>query len=541
AVHRHRIPSPHGTQESLVEYDRRRSVKETLLEEVVQTCVETADAARMIRSSMAHPPAARMAQPWEPFAEEAIAALVRGDAAGVRRVWPKLLGSLSDQPLLYVALARGGEPRQIADTRNLHHVLRRLLSGLPRLGLLPETCRLLETVAEREAAQLRDRRHPMGPGAITEFDALFEVGCKAIVRCLVISSADWIGRRKPKDGPQAFSRRADTGLVDCLEEVVELLLRCWLVHSRRVRLSVLEGVTDPQQWRGLKQFIETYGGDLFTQQFLSLGNVRGILHQGVAEYLEMLREEAESEEPIRLVADLDAAIEPDKAAHWLSVALEAVLENYGEYVDYNSITTQSDRGEMLYTLLDFLRLRAHYERLAWNLRPVMLAHQVLVRCNREAAAGIWRRAVASRTAPMAEDHLARFEQLCKKYGMHLPSIAQRLSERFVRPMEIDQLCALMRPAVAELRENRADAALRRFEEEIDRFTAQPSGAGYELPGWLDALERELDQVGYETPAEDQESFDPNLPFPQVRLSRPEARQQIQRMIAEAPKWQLGDD
>ena len=39
----------------------------------------------------------------------------------------------------------------------------------------------------------------------------------------------------------------------------------------------------------------------------------------------------------------------------------------------------SDRGEMLYTLLDFLRLRADYDRLAWNLRPVVLAHEVLVR------------------------------------------------------------------------------------------------------------------------------------------------------------------
>ena len=150
-------------------------------------------------------------------------------------------------------------------------------------------------------------------------------------------------------------------MVDCLEEAVEVLLRCWLVHSRRVRLSVLESVADPQQWRGLKQFIENYGGDLFTQQFLNLGNVRGILHQGVAEYLQTLLEEPEPQEPLRLVADLDATIAPDEAAHWLSVALEAVAENYGEYVDYNSITTQSDRGEMLYTLLDFLRLRAHYE------------------------------------------------------------------------------------------------------------------------------------------------------------------------------------
>ena len=44
AVHRYRIPPPRGTQESLVEYDRRRGVKEMLIEQIIATCVETADA-----------------------------------------------------------------------------------------------------------------------------------------------------------------------------------------------------------------------------------------------------------------------------------------------------------------------------------------------------------------------------------------------------------------------------------------------------------------------------------------------------------------
>ena len=43
-----------------------------------------------------------------------------------------------------------------------------------------------------------------------------------------------------------------------------------------------------------------------------------------------------------------------------------MVENYSEYMDYNSTTTQSDRGDMLYTLLDFLRLQASYNRVAWN-------------------------------------------------------------------------------------------------------------------------------------------------------------------------------
>ena len=44
-----------------------------------------------------------------------------------------------------------------------------------------------------------------------------------------------------------------------------------------------------------------------------------------------------------------------EAIDQLTLAIESVVENYREYRDYNSTTTQSDRGEMLFTLLDFLR------------------------------------------------------------------------------------------------------------------------------------------------------------------------------------------
>src|SRR5208337_3918176 len=101
----------------------------------------------------------------------------------------------------------------------------------------------------------------------------------------------------------------------------------------------------------------------------------------------------------------------EEAVRWLSVAMEAVVENYSEYIDYNSTTTQSDRGDMLYTLLDYLRLRASYDRIAWNLLPVILAHEVLVRGGHEEAADAWRAGVAQRMADHADDHLKRFARL----------------------------------------------------------------------------------------------------------------------------------
>jgi hypothetical protein len=536
SVHHYRVPPPRGTHESLVEYDRRRSLKETLLEEIIEACVETGDAARMIRASMAHPPAMAETDPWERQAGQILGAVLHGDVAGVRRAWPKLLGILDKQPLLYVALGRGGNPQRIVASRGLQYVLRRLLICLPRLGLLSEACRLLETAQRMEAG------HPVGPGAITEFDRVFEIGCQAITQCLVVSSAAW-GRKK-KAGPAtspSFSRRADGQLIQCLEQVIEGLLRCWLMHSHGVRLSVLETVGDPERWRHLKQFIERYGGDLFTQHFMNLGNLRGILHQGVSEYLQTLAENADPEDACRLLDDLDGAIAPDEAAHWLGIAIEAVVENYGEYVDYNSITTQSDRGDMLYTLLDFLRLRANYDRLAWNLRPVALAHQVLMRCGREGAAEIWRRAVAERTSPIAGEHLKRFNRLCKKYGMRLPSIAEHLGERFIRPLEIDRLCALLRPAIDEIRGGRPPASLRQLEEHIARFTEEPAGAGFELPSWLEALEQEMERIQWQVVEDDQETLDPLIRLPQVQLSRAEVEEQIEQLLGDVTRWTFGEN
>jgi hypothetical protein len=519
AVYRYRIPPPRGSQESLVEYDRRRGLKETLLEQVIATMVEVSDAGRLIRAVMDRPPPPDDKDPWQQPLEGVFRSLLGGDAAAIRKKWRDLRAALSQQPLLYVALARGGNPRRIVASRSLQVMLRRLLGYLPRLGLLRETAQLIETVQEMEMT------HPVGAGAITEFDQLFQIGCKSIVRAVVAAAGKW---RQPK---AAAPLGRDAELIGFLEQVAEALLRCWLVHSRGVRLSVLETVHDKSRWRELKSFIQRYGRDLFTQRFMNLGNLRAIHHQGVDAYLQALLDESDSEEQFQLLTELDGPLPRDDAVRWLAIAIEAVIENYAEYVDYNSTTTQSDRGDMLYTLLDYLRLRSSYDRVAWNLQPVVLTHEVLVRAGRDAAAQAWRNAVAERTADIADDHLKRFARLNRKYGMRLPSIAQRLDEQFIRPLEVDQLRALVRPAMEELQaaprqqSAAAEGAFRRLEEAVARFTQDVSGAGFDLPAWLEALQEEVDRVESEA-AEDDELPGPELPVPQVNLSCAEVRRQV---------------
>ncbi len=539
AVARYRIPPPRGTQEALVEFERRRSVKEMLLEQIIAACVESADAVRLIRAVMDHHEETEGEEPWEAPAEAALTAVLRGDADGVRKVWRKLISALGKQTLLYVALARGGRPQRIVASRGLQAVLRRLLAYLPRLGLLRETMQLITTIQEMET------NHPVGPGAITEFDQMFKLGCRAIVRSLVYSAENWSGAETVEAvasptgvTASSVSASSDNELIAFLEQATEALLRAWLVHSRGVRLSVLESVSEPSNrraWTDLKRFIEQYGGDLFTQRFMNHGNLRGILHQGVDAWLTSLIEEPDEEEHFRLLDDLDTRVSREDAVRWLSVAMESVVENYSEYIDYNSTTTQSDRGDMLYTLLDYLRLRASYDRVAWNLLPVILAHEVLVRGGYEEAADVWRAAVAERTASIADDHLKKFARLNRKYGMRLPSIADRLGERFVRPLLVDRLCALIEPAMDEApSRSHAPAAagdatsFPRLEAGLEEFTREVSGAGFDVPSWLEVLEGEVDRVLSDS-AEEDELPDPELPVPHVRLSREEARREVQAM------------
>jgi len=311
-------------------------------------------------------------------------------------------------------------------------------------------------------------------------------------------------------------------LVDALQDLTEAQLRRWLNHSRTLRLSVAERLTDPADWKKFVAFVERYGADLFTQMFLNISNLRAISHQRTSVWLKNLEDNDDAQD-LKLIRELGKQVTRDDAARWLSIAIEAVVENYREYRDYNTTTTHSDHGEMLYSLVDFLRLRAEYDRVAWNLKPVVMAHEILVRQNRPAAAEMWQQALAERTAEAADLNLARFEKLCDEYGIRLASIAERLNERFTRPLAIDRVRALIRPAMEAVGSG-DPTAFAALEAEIESLSREPAGAGLDVPDWLTALEDEVSMV--RCAKRHHESGDEALRLVQVRLSWEELQEQL---------------
>jgi len=525
-VHAYRIPTPMGDHDSMLEYDRRRVVKESLLERIIETGVEMAVACRLLavaevtantEAAAASESTPTVASSGEESQEEqlfiaTIAAISSRDLEAVRRRTAELIEVLADAPLLYVPLGKGGDPQTIVSVRVRQRGIQDLQKCLPRLGLIVEARQIMEMAREME------RNNPVGPGAVTEFDELFKIGYKALVECVVASAESW-------DGVGDDDHPANAQLVASLEQLTESLLVNWLAHSRTLRLSVMEKVNDKQAWNRLVGFVERYGADLFTQRFLNLGNVRAILHQGAEGWLTQLKIDCPMGVEIRLLDELDGAISVAEAADHLMLVLEAIVENYSEYRDYNSTTTQSDRGELVYTLLDFLRLRARYDRVCWNLKPVVLAHQILVRKGHQRAAQMWRRALRERISVEADKYERKLTDLQHKYAMQMPSIADRIGERFVRALTIDRVCALVKPAMAEARCGGESDSFNSLKRETEFLTLVPSGVGFDVPAWLVALEDEVERV--RLPEWERDDYDElRVWVPPIRLSHDEIQAQL---------------
>src|SRR5262249_41632286 len=146
-------------------------------------------------------------------------------------------------------------------------------------------------------------------------------------------------------------------LVKLLEELTGPFLALWVEHTRTLRLSALEMLRRDGDWRTLEVVIQRYGGDLFHARSLTPAKPRGILHRGVGPYLDYLRDNPDPLHPVRLIDDLEKVSGPEaaklrgEAVELLQFIFQVVIENYEEYKDYNSTTSQSDYGENLHVLL----------------------------------------------------------------------------------------------------------------------------------------------------------------------------------------------
>jgi hypothetical protein len=271
----------------------------------------------------------------------------------------------------------------------MQSVVRFLLRELPRMGMLFETCRVLQT-----AFQMERRWRPDGQ-AITEFDRLFDLALRNVLEEVIRSARTW--------GDEETRTEI---LIDAIGDIVEPFQDLWLDHSRTMRISSVDGLRDNDDWLDLADFIREYGGDLLHASQLTLGNVRAILHQGIDWYIDYLEEQQDPLRPMKMLEDLDSGMIDREHCEWcLETIYSIVVDKFDRFLEYNTTTTQSDYGNMFYCLLDFLRLEARYDRDSWSMSPITLVHEMLTRLQEIEAAKLWEGTYEAQTTDLAARHL----------------------------------------------------------------------------------------------------------------------------------------
>ena len=472
-IHEHDVPKPSGNYEGMVEFERRRSTKEQLLNQVIATLLDHALAIGALRGLCADEAALTKGEGWQLLVVQLERALMRQDAAEARRWLPEFIDRFRDEPLLYTPLSQEGHPKLILRANLAQMMLKGLVHNLPKQGMLRETYRLLRLARSMEEGQILT-----GPRT-TEYDRLFQLGLQAVVESVAVSASK--DRLEPGE------------LVDALESIVEPFATTWRDHSQTLRVATLELISHDRVWAKMTDFIKRYGRELFHARFLAMSNMRGILLRGVGAYLNDVQAEPDPLHPLRLLDDLDRGIARSDVERYMQIILQTLIENYDHLRDYNATTTQSDYGENIHRLFDFLRLKARYDRAAWLLKPLNLTHEVLARRD-GAAAALWRERVEGITREAADQYVQELSELERTHGIRLATIRDRIEERFVQPMVLDHLCALIEPALAHAKQTLGKDEVSPLEQALAPFAATPSGVGLDAPAWVTRLQGELERV-----------------------------------------------
>jgi hypothetical protein len=483
------VPEPTGGHEGMIEFDRRRAIKGHLLDLGVSACVEVRCASLVLAAVRAPSPELPSGQEndsppvaWEALLVRIERAMSHGDADGVRSVLPAFVANFRSEPLLYCPPSDGGKPREVLQSQTALAILEDLVTRLPQLGLLRETFQLTKL-----ARQMEWNNPPEGR-RVSSFDQLFRTALAGVVETLLGAASAWDEDATGEEGP----------LADALFKIATEFQNLWHQHSQSLRLSVLETVSDDDDWEPIKGFVTKYGSDLFTVPFLGLSNMRGILARGVSTWLdqEIENSDGRGKRP-KLVTDWDAgALDRNRTARSAEVVLQALIEHYDEYRDYNTTTTQSDYGENIHILLDMLRLKVRYDRFAWRMRPLALAHEVLCQRGFEALAARWRTFIADKTIELSDELLKELTERETRYGVKLRTVRDRLEERFTRPLEIDRAVAQVEAATEAARKGaREDSpAFTRLRVALEPLESTVSGVGLDVPAWVRRLEDALRQT-----------------------------------------------
>lgn len=479
-IRRFPVPPPGASLESMLEFERRRGIRESLLERTIHAALDIANLRFLIRGVMGarFPRELASGDDWEEAYGTLLHAVLYRQPDMLEQKLESVPGLISSRPVLYQSIARGGSPRTYYEARILHRSLGLLVYLAARAGWVAPALNLVGFVKSVEQSQVE------GGGKVSEIERLFEALAEGVMAAVVC------GRWEPNLRQDERQRR----ILESLAVVCQVLGDFWVALSQEIYLSTLETTPLQRQWRELRKFIMDYGHGIFTPMFMAHANLRGVLTTGTARWLKMV---TESDEPQweRLAEDLRSnRLSVSVAAEYLRLVIESVLENYEDYLDYNSMTVQSDYGQNLYILLDFLRLKAEFLRRQWMLKPFFVAHRVLLFHEQWELVEIWENELRRQFGGWDEVFLKKYEKLRKTYGIHLAGLYENLRLGCLRPLLENHIYALVRPAIRELSTGRPGPCFERLRERVGKLGVLHVPFGYRRPEWMEDFEQVIDRA-----------------------------------------------
>ena len=482
-VREHEIKSLSADLDANIEFDLQMQSRFLLMQNTISTTVEFLMAERLVCAALMDgeslPGAGR---DFDRQLVVMLRAVLCNDIQKVRAEFSEFTEALQKRPLLYVPFEHGGQPAGILKARTLQAVFRMLLSQLPRLGLLKETFRLLEAAYRMERSS-----RPLGQ-AVTEFDRLFRIGLACSAESILHAARRW--KTETSQQRRAVFRR--------LQRLLDAYSGLWIRHSSSMRLSVVEELNDPERSDDIRQFIETYGEDLFHTRMLTLGNARAIVQHGADSLLDELENTVATFQPCRIVDDIRASkLDREEAIEMMEFVYESVVDNFDRFLEYNTTTTHSDYGNRLFCLLDFLKLEADYERLSWNHIPWKVVHESAVRLNSDELAAELETELREMTRQVAENMVDDLQELESRYGVQLPTLHDHIHERIAGALAVNRMRARVgrcSPGLGDISEDDARVNFAVLRQEISDFMEGRLGSNIEPPEWMQSLGREFERV-----------------------------------------------
>ena len=404
------------------------------------------------------------------------------DTAEVKRQFPEFLKRLRKRPLLYVPFESGGNPKDILRARTLQAIIRLLLSQLPRLGLLRHTYQLLQT-----ACRMERTRRPPGQ-AVTEFDRLFRIGLTSSVEAVLRAARRW--KLETANQRRNAYRR--------IQRLMDSHGMLWAQHSSSMRLSIVEELHDEERCDEVREFIEAYGDDLFHTRMLTLGNARAIVVHGAESLLDELETNVSPYQQVRIIDDLqERRIDREHAIDIMEFVYESVVDNFDVFLEYNTTTTQSDYGNRLYCLMDFLRVKSLYDRFEWNHLPYHFVHEMMTRIEVADMAALVEEELTDETREMAESLVEELQELEVTYGVRLPTLHDLIGDRLIGPLQVNRMTARVarcNPELPDVSDEDAEQNFQQLRDEIATYMEGRQGSGIDTPEWMNSLGQEQSRV-----------------------------------------------